>query len=197
MGLRLAYFVPFGTLWFDGNYDGQGGLLYRRRLFSGYASPGPAAEIDVGARVGRRYNLFAMWEHASLGPGDLDPDSFGGQQRGSTNLYGVGFRFSTQPDTVGFLLEIGLGYRTFKAYWTDGTELSMGDTFFEGRLGIGIDIRLSKWMALSPMLVFSQGSFTSAQFSGPTAHYSGYTPYDQNGQYDTFSVQLGAHADVF
>src|SRR5262249_14246876 len=59
-GLRVSYFIPFGTLWFDGNYDGQGGLSYRRRLFSAYASPGPAAEVDIGVRLGRRYNVFAM-----------------------------------------------------------------------------------------------------------------------------------------
>jgi hypothetical protein len=196
-GLRAAYFVPFGTLWFDGDFDGGGGLGYRRRHFSAYASPGPAAEVDVGVRLGRRYNVFAMWEHATLGVGNLDPDSFGGQQRGRTNLYGLGFRFSTYPDGVGLLIEVGLGYRTFKAYWADGTDLSLDGTFFEGRIGAGVDIRVSKWLSLSPMVVFSQGSFTSAEFSSTRAHYSGFTPYDQQGQYNTFSLQLGAHADVF
>jgi len=196
-GLRLAYFVPFGTLWFDGNYDGLGGLAYRRRMFSAYASPGPAAEVDVGARLGRRYNIFAMWERASLGAGNLDPDSFGGQQRGNTNFYGVGFRFSTHPDSVGMLIEVGFGYRTLKTYWANGNELSLDGTFFEGRIGLGVDLRISKWLSLSPMVVFSQGSFTSVQFSGPTVRYGGFTPYDQEGQYNTFSLQLGAHADVF
>jgi hypothetical protein len=196
-GLRVSYFVPFGTLWFDGAYDGVGGLTYRRRLFSAYASPGPAAEVDLGARLGRRYNVFALWEHASLGTGNLDPDSFGGQQRGATNLYGVGFRFSTQPDTVGFLLEIGVGYRTFDAYWADGTQLSLRDTFFDGRIGLGADIRVNKWLSLSPMVVFGGGAFTSGEFSGPSVSGNAYTPFDQEGQYGTLALQLGAHADVF
>jgi hypothetical protein len=195
-GLRLSYFVPFGTLWFDGDYDGQGGLYYRRRHFSGYASPGPAAGIDAGARLGRRYNVFLMWDHASLGTGKLDPNAFGGQQRGSTNLYGLGFRFSTHPDSVGFLLEVGLGYRTFDAYWADSTQLSLSGTFFEARIGVGADIRVNKWLSLSPLVAFSEGSFTSGSYSGP-ASYSAFTTFDQNGSYDTFSVQLGAHADIF
>jgi hypothetical protein len=95
------------------------------------------------------------------------------------------------------LIELGLGYRTFTAYWANGNELSLDGTFFEGRLGIGLDIRVSKWLSLSPMVVFSQGSFTSAEFTSTKAHYSGLTPYDQEGQYNTFSLQLGAHADVF
>lgn len=196
-GLRVSYFVPFATLWFDGSYDGQGGLSYRRRLFSAYASPGPAAQIDIGARLGRRYNVFATWEHASLGTGNLDPDSFGGQQRGNTNLYGAGFRFSTNPDGLGFLLEIGVGYRDFHAYWADGTELALTDSIFDGHIGLGADIRVNKWLSLEPMVVFGGGSFTTIEFNGGTNQGHGMTAYDQEAQYGTFSVQIGAHADVF
>jgi hypothetical protein len=192
-GLRGSYFVPFGTLWFDGNYDGQGGLSYRRRYFSSYAAPGPAAEVDVGARLGRRYNVFAYWEHASLGTGDLDPNSFGGQQRGNSNLYGVGFRFSTNPDGLGFILEIGIGYRDFRAYWADGTTLTLTDSIPDGRIGFGADIRVSKWLSLEPMVVFGAGSFATLEFS----NHGALGPYDQSGQYSTFALELGAHADVF
>jgi len=195
-GLRVAYFVPFGPLWFDGS-DVQGGLVYRRRPFSAYASPGPAAEVDIGVRLGRRYNVFAMWEHASLGTGNLDPNAFGGQERGNTNLYGAGFRFSTQPNTVGFLVEIGLGYRDFRAYWADGTSLVMNDTFFDAHIGLGADIRVNKWLSLSPMAVFGAGAFQSAEFSGPSGSYPALGALDREGDYGTFSLQIGAHADVF
>jgi hypothetical protein len=190
-GLRFSYFVPYGTLWFDGTYNALG--PYHRRLFSAYASPGPAGEVDVGVRLGRRYNVFAAWEHASLGPGDLDPDSFGGQQRGNSNYYGVGFRFSTNPDGLGFLLEIGLGYRDFRAYWSDGTKLTLSDSIPDGRIGLGADIRVNKWLSLEPMVVFGGGSFTTLEWSTHRALGA----YDQQGSYGTFALQLGAHADVF
>ena len=61
----------------------------------------------------------------ALGTGSLDRGAFGGQERGATNLYGIGVRFSTNPTSTGFLAEIGLGYRDFRAYWSDGTELAM------------------------------------------------------------------------
>jgi hypothetical protein len=68
-GLRLGWTVPFGNVWVDG-YDYGGGLYYRQREFSDYAASGPSAELDVGMRLSRRYNVFALWERASLGTGN-------------------------------------------------------------------------------------------------------------------------------
>jgi hypothetical protein len=196
LGVRVGWAIPFGSLWLDGAQPG-GGLYYRRRSFAAYASPGPEAELNIGARVGRRYNVFALWEHASLGSGSLDAASFGGQLRGATNFYGAGVRFSTDPATVGFLLEIALGYRDFHAYWSDGTALDMTDGWLDARIGVGADIRLSRSFSLSPIIVLGGGSFGSARWSGPTRSGEALTPADQAGEYGTVSFQLGAHADIF
>jgi hypothetical protein len=191
-GLRLGAMIPFGNLWVDG-FD----RYYRRRSFTDYASPGPVFQIDVGARLARRYNVFAFWEHASLGTGSLDDTSFGGQERGATNLFGAGVRFSTDPTGVGFLLEIGLGYRQFSAYWNDGTRLSMTNGWLDAHMGLGADIRMNRWLSLSPMLVLGGGSFNDATWSGPHERGSALGPADQNGGYGTLSFVLGGHADVF
>jgi len=195
LGARAGLFVPFGSLWLDGA-DYGGGLFYRHRSFADYASSGPTGELDVGARLGRRYNLFGLWEHASLGAGSLDDHAFGGQMRGSTDLYGIGLRFSTDPGSTGFLLEFALGYRDFHAHWADGTTLSLGNAF-DARIGLGADIRMSRWFALSPMVILGGGSFSHARWSGPAGNQDAFGPLDQPGQYGTFELALGAHADIF
>ncbi len=191
-GVRVGAMLPFGSLWVDG-FNG----FYRQRTFRDYASPGAMFQVDVGARVARHYNVFAMWEHASLGSGSLDGSSFGGQEHGATNLYGVGVRFSTDPSGIGFLMEVGLGYRDFRAYWNDGTRLTLSDGWLDGHIGLGADIRVNRWLSLSPMIVLGGGSFDSAHWSGPGASGNALTPFDENGEYGTLTFQLGGHADVF
>jgi hypothetical protein len=191
LGVRAGVTIPFGSLWTDG-FNGY----YRQRTFHDYASPGPMFAIDLGARLARHYNVFATWEHAALGTGTLDDKSFGGQEWGATNMYGIGVRFSTDPSTVGFLMEIGIGYRDFRAYWNDGTKLSLTDGWLDAHIGIGVDIRCSRWFALSPMIVLGGGSFDTARWSGPHGSGNALTPLDQGGEYGVLTFQLGAHADI-
>jgi hypothetical protein len=197
VGARLGWFVPFGNLWFDGYAISRDEIAYLRRSFQDYASSGPLFEIDVGARLGRRYNLFALWERASLGAGDLDENAFGGQDRGTTDLYGIGVRFSSDPDRVGFLAEIVIGYRRFVARWSDGTELEVTDGLFDARIGLGADIRISPSFSLSPLLTIGSGVFQEATFSGPSMSGDARTPLDENAQYLTFTIALGGHFDIY
>jgi hypothetical protein len=191
LGVRAGVMIPFGSLWTDG-FNG----FYRQRTFHDYASTGPMFQIDVGARLARHYNVFAMWEHGALGSGDLDDKSFGGQEWGATNMYGVGVRFSTDPNGIGFLMEIGLGYRQFTAYWNDGTRLSLSDGWLDAHIGLGADIRVSRWLSLSPMIVLGGGSFDTARWSGPHGSSDALGPLDEGGEYGVLSFQLGAHADI-
>ncbi|HVU00806.1 MAG TPA: hypothetical protein VHE30_03610 [Polyangiaceae bacterium] len=196
LGVRPSLFVPFGSLWIDG-FQSPSGVYYRRRTFANYAAPGPGAEFDAGARFSRRYMVFALYQHAELGTGNLDDAAFGGQERGATNFYGVGLRFSTDPAAIGFALEIALGYRDFTAYWSDGTKLSMTDGILDARIGLGADFRLSRHFTLDPMLVLGGGSFGSRKWSGSITEGSGFASTDEAGEYGTLELQLGAHFDVY
>ncbi|HVW28837.1 MAG TPA: hypothetical protein VHC69_25905 [Polyangiaceae bacterium] len=191
LGVRAGVMIPFGSLWTDG-FNG----FYRQRTFHDYASTGPMFQIDVGARLARHYNVFAMWEHGALGQGDLDDKAFGGQEWGATNMYGVGVRFSTDPTGIGFLMEIGLGYRQFTAYWNDGTKLSLTDGWLDAHIGLGVDVRVCRWLSLSPMIVLGGGSFDTATWSGHSKSGNALTPLDEGGEYGVLSFQLGAHADI-
>jgi hypothetical protein len=142
--------------------------------------------------------VFAIYEHASFGTGGLDDKSFGGQERGASNFYGVGLRFSTDPGAVGFAMEVALGYRDFRAYWADGTELALTDGFLDARIGLGADIRVNRWFSLSPMLVLGGGSFGSARWSGPLGSRSALdSTLDEGGEYGTLALELGGHFDLY
>jgi hypothetical protein len=165
--------------------------------FSAYAASGSMFEVDVGARIGRNYNLFLLWERAQLGEGELEEDLHGGQEGADTDFWALGLRASSRPDKIGFLTEIALGYRRMRAVWADGSELQFTNAPFEARIGLGADIRLSRWVSLSPLLTLGVGAFGDVERVNPDG-----TRQDETGQLDEraghgwFTLQLGGHFDI-
>ena len=198
LGARLGWFVPFGDLWARctqpvgndcGNFEGV--------PFSDYASSGPMFELDVGGRLGRNYNLFVLWERATLGAGSLNPDPVGEQDGGDTDFFALALRVSSDPDKVGFLTEIALGARRFRATYANGAELRMTDAPFEARLGLGADIRISPAFTLSPLLTVGVGAFGDAEFVLPDgSSVSATNDTDARTSHGWLTLQLGAHFDI-
>lgn len=198
LGARMGWFVPFGDLWGYCIND-----AYMRcaqvdaKPWRHYAGPGPMLELDLGARLGRHYNVFALWERSVLGIGSAFEDEYGGQRKGDSDFWGVGVRVSSNPDEVGLLVEFALGYRRARARWEDGWELRLTDAPFEARIGLGADVRLSENVSLTPMATVGVGRFEKAQWVN-----SGRADDDVLDSLDAFShgwatLQLGAHFDAF
>jgi hypothetical protein len=194
LGARGGVLFPSGYLYDEGTdpYYPNG------PAWSDLAGSGPLFELDVGARLARRYLLFAAWEHAELGTGGDSwyQINFGSQTRARTDFAGVGFRWSSSPDDVGLALELGLGYRWFKERWGEpGTEyrLSM-EGFGEFRFGLGADIRVSRVVAISPMLMISEGVFNDRELGQPGQPMQPIRSYAAAHQ--TVTLSLGAHFDV-
>ncbi len=165
--------------------------------WSQFASAGPMFELDAGARLGRYYNVFLLWERAQLGPGSEEIAALGSQERGETDYYALGLRFSSNPNKVGFLTEINLGYRRFRAVWDSGAELRMTEAPLEFRLGLGADIRISRLFSLSPLVTLGAGSFGSAEWLNPDGSTSdATTPGDHAAGHGWITFQLGAHFDI-
>jgi hypothetical protein len=197
VGARLGWFVPFGNLWARGTPRSDGLVQLEGVSWSDYASSGPLFEVDIGARLGRNYNLFLLWEHATLGTGSAQTDDFGGQEAGDTDFVGIGLRVSSDPDKVGFLTEIDLGARRFRAIWADGRELQLAHAPFEARLGLGADIRLGRSFSLSPLLTLGIGAFTSAEWVNPDGSVQDATgDLDENAGHGWFTLQMGGHFDL-
>jgi hypothetical protein len=193
LGARVGWFLPFGDLW----AENTGPNTYEPVSWSSYASSGPMFELDIGARLGRHYNLFFAWERAMLGTGSEAPDAYGGQKTGETDYYAIGLRVSSDADKVGFLTEINLGYRRFRARWNDGTELHLTEAPLEFRLGLGADIRLGPLFSLSPLVTLGVGSFGAAEWQLPNGDKMDATkPADEGAGHGWVTLQMGGHFDI-
>jgi hypothetical protein len=199
LGARLGWFLPFGNVYTRTQQKGtlveQTGVPWRN-----YATSGPMFELDLGARLSRSYNLFALWERAELGAGRGDDGLLGKQSSttgGDSDFWAVGVRASSDADRVGFLSEIALGYRRARSEWDDGTTLELTQGLFEARLGFGADIRVSPKFALSPMLTFGVGLFGKAQLVDPNGNAQNVLEAnnDRDG-HAWLSLQMGGHFDL-
>jgi hypothetical protein len=196
LGARLGWFVPFGNVFAQGTPAGEY-IVLDGVPWSDYASSGPMFEIDVGMRLARSYNLFALWERAQLGSGDALNDVSGGQSGGDTDFFAVGLRASSDPDHVGFVTELALGYRRARATWEDGTELQFTGGVLEGRIGLGADIRLSPVVTLSPLLTLGVGSFGDVEWQAPNGYKTdAFGPDDQADGHAWFTLTMGGHFDL-
>jgi hypothetical protein len=196
-GARLGWWVPFGDLWGDCvEYDSYGCRTVAAVPFDDYASSGPMFELDVGARLGRNYNVYALWERAQLGAGSNDVD--GKQKRAETDFWGLGLRLSTDPDDLGMLIDLAVGVRRFRTIYDSGAELRLSDAPFESRLGLGADIRLGPKFSLSPLLTLGLGSFAKADWVGTDNTIRDAVADDTARMtHGWLTLQLGAHFDLF
>jgi hypothetical protein len=200
VGARLGWFFPTGTLWHKA-YDTGDNVIQRDGVdWGGYASSGPMFELNAGIRLGRSYTVFAMWEHAFLGGGEINDDPvLGDPTSGNTDLYGAGLRFSTNPDKIGLLLEIGLGYRVFSAGWSNGTSIDFEGESISARLGIGMNYRFSESFVISPMLTVGSGSFGSGRITypdGSTRSAMSRGELDVPSQHVPVAIQIAGHFDI-
>jgi len=157
LGARVGWFIPFGDAW-GRRYPGGVTSV----PWSDYSSSGPMFELNAGARVSRYYSVFALWERAWLGAGSGDSRSStlpGTSDHGDTDFWGVGVRASTNPDQLGLITELALGYRRARATFDNGNEIQFTNAPFETRFGLGADFRLSRLVTLSSLATLGFGQF--------------------------------------
>lgn len=122
---------------------------------------GLSFEIDVGARLGKRYIPYAVWEHAFLAPGHRFENT---DTKASSDFVGLGFRLiAGDVDSVGFLSDLGIGFRAVTV--ANGSETFKMTALEIARLGLGAEIRFSKLFTLSPMARISVGQMSDSQGS--------------------------------
>jgi len=194
LGARGGWLVPFGNLW------GARDVSSTEELFvpvawGEAASSGPMFEVDVGARLGRDYNIFLLWEHTELGEGD------GGLHTASqvdavTDFWGLGVRISSEPDDLGLLVEIAIGFRTFSATWDDDLELSAYHAPLSTRIGLGADIRINPYLSLSPLVTLGFGSFSRVDWVTSDSTEPALTHRDVAAGHGALALQIGGHFDL-
>jgi hypothetical protein len=199
LGARVGWFLPFGNLFARAQPpDAYGFYGFRRVPWSDYASSGLMLEADVGARIGRNYTVFALWERAQLGSGDAEEDLYGSQSGADSDFWGLGVRASSSPSRVGLITEVALGYRRARATWEDGTELRFTDGAVEGRLGFGADIRINPLLSISPLVTVGVGSFGTIRRVLPDgSSYDETRSRDEGDSHAWLTLGIGGHADLF
>src|SRR6185369_5280 len=158
LGARVGWFIPFGDVWARRT---AGGGVYGVG-WSDYSSSGPMFELNAGARLSRYYSVFALWERAWLGDGNGGSGSdnlHGKADHGDTDFWGAGVRASTNPDGLGFITELAIGYRRARAIYDSGDEIQFTNAPFETRLGLGADFRLNRVVTLSALATIGFGQF--------------------------------------
>jgi len=211
-GARASFWVPFGSLWGRCTvYDAYGCLEVTTVPFRDFVGSGGALEADVGARLGRAYTVYVGWEHAELQGGQAEfelTDEDGAvtemspSRRARTDLFGLGVRFSSNPDRVGLLVDMLIGYRTLTAHWDTGDasapeRLVMTQAPFEFRFGAGADIRLHPSFSLSPLATVGSGVFRAIEWElGDGTRVEAPASNEDFFAHGWFTIGLGGHFDL-
>lgn len=194
LGARFGALFPYGNA-FDYAVTPTHEIGER---WEGLASNGFVVEGDAGLRLARYYVIYGFWEHGELSTGSDETwrtdasTAFGDQRYARTDFPGIGLRWSSRPDTAGFVVDTGLGYRWFKERWATNTVMRLSGAEF--RIGFGADVRLNPMFTLSPMLMFSFGSFTTGSLvdhGGPQQ-----TLQFVDASHGTVTFTLGGHFDL-
>lgn len=213
-GARVGWWMPFGSLWGRCQaYDAFGCLRFASVPLRDFVGSGPAVEGNVGARLGRAYNVYLAWEHARLGRGRADfallneegtETEMPSSARAWSDLFGLGVRFSSDPDHLGLLADLLVGFRTLTVEWEAENlpagapeRMVMNHAPLEFRFGLGADVRLSELLSLSPMVHIGSGVFRSIEWELPDGHRRDAVAPDEGlVAHGWFSFSLGGHFDL-
>jgi len=169
-----------------------------------FVGNGLGLEVDIGARLAKRYIPYVALELAGMPAGHRFE---GGNAKASTSFFGIGFRYlGGDVDNVAFASDLSFGVRTVQV--TQGSEQYQMKAIEILRLGLGAEIRISTLFTLSPMFTLSggvmndtAGSITYSQAGSGDGlthprYQNGAQIGDQRG-YTVVSLACGAHFDLF
>ena len=181
-GVRFGAFVPYGGLYAEQSLT--------TTPFQDVATGGPGVEFDVGLRFARRFVGYGFFEHAWLGRGTSPAwtNPHDGQLSASTQAIGIGLRWISTPERLGFVADVGLSYRWFTARWADATAVQMSG-FGDVRLGLGANWCIARHWALVPMASVYTGAFSERTLDGRPLGES-------SSSYLAAALTLGAHMDL-
>lgn len=199
VGARVGWFVPFGNAWARArpvSTNGGTGYVLEGVPWRDYASSGPMLELNAGVRLSRSYALFALWERAQLGSGD---DRTEGEPDGAeTDFWAAGLRASSNPDALGFVTEVAVGYRRARSFYENGAEVRFTDAPFEARLGLGAELRTSRLVTWSALVTVGVGGFGEVRAVAPSGSSLPRTrPEDAGDGHAWATLNIGGHFDLF
>ena len=202
--------APKFSLWVGPrvSYLGFGGSFFvnelgRRETTGNFSGNGVGFQLDVGARISKRYIPYVFIEHSFMGQGHRFE---GTDAKTTTTFYGLGFRYvAGDVDSVGFLTDLSIGLRNINV--TNGSESYTMSALEIFKLGLGAEIRVATLFSITPLASLSGGvmSDTKGTINYMPGHGDGLTrPTYHNGEtidnqapYVVLSLGVGGHFDVF
>ena len=200
LGARLGVLLYYGGMYYTDPNTGA------EERVSSFVTNGIAPEVDLGARISRRYIPYLALELGFVGPGSRFQ---GTQATAGTSFVGVGFRFLMgDTSSVSFASDLSLGFRKFQVDSGGSTWTASAFEFL--RLGLGADIRFTDYFTISPMITLSGGSvsdtsgsvkFAPNQSDGaagtpPPGWASNNIPGWAQTSYVSIVIGCGAHFDL-
>jgi hypothetical protein len=206
--------APWYAMWLGARLGvlAYGGGVYVNNAKTGdiettgnFVDTGPALEIDAGARLGKRYIPYVGFELGLMEAGHR----FDGVGAGANTIFaGGGFRYiAGDPDNIAFLGDVSFGVRRLQVASEGSSWSATAIEIF--RLGLGVEIRLSSTLTVSPAITLSGGTFTNTngnvrfgpnqgdqQTSPPFANGANIPQSDQTSYYAVV-VGCGMHFDLF
>ncbi|HEX5099047.1 MAG TPA: hypothetical protein VFV94_06080 [Polyangiaceae bacterium] len=197
LGARVGWFFPFGSAYAAGSPDPYSGVVYLHSVpWTDFVHSGPALELDAGVRLARNYNIFGVWERAFLTSGSSN--LYGNPSGGDSDYFALGLRATSDADRIGVLTELSLGYRQARARYEGGDQVEMTGGILEGRIGVGLDLRLSPLFSLAPIVAIGVGSFDRVQYVfGSGGSVDLIKGYDTPGSHGWVTVGVGGSVDLF
>jgi hypothetical protein len=206
--------APTYSLWLGGRLGvlSYGGGLYVNNRATGdlettgnFVDTGAALEVDVGARIAKRYIPYLGLELGLMPAGHRFD---GVSASAATTFVGGGLRYvAGDPDNVAFIGDVSFGFRKFAVSSQGSTWTATGVEIF--RLGFGVEVRLMNQLTLSPTITLSGGTLTNTggnvqfgpnqgdgQTSPPFAGGAS-IPQDDQTSYYAVVIGCGVHADLF
>lgn len=200
LGARVGWLFPFGNLWAVAEpvaASGGSGYVLRGVPWRDYASSGPMFELNAGVRLSRAYTVFALWERAQLGSGSRNNGIDGAQDGAESDFWALGLRASSNPDRLGFLTEVAVGYRRARTFFKNDVQYQFTDAPFEARLGLGGEWRVSPLTTVSSLLSVGVGGFGSVERVGPNGNALPLTRnIDEGDGHAWFTFTIGGHFDL-
>jgi hypothetical protein len=199
LGARVGWLFPFGNLWAVAEpvAGSGGGYVLRGVPWRDYASSGPMFELNAGVRLSRAYTVFALWERAQLGSGKRNDGVDGEQDGAESDFWALGLRASSNPDRLGFLTEVAVGYRRARTFFKNDVQYQFTDAPFEARLGLGGEWRLSPLSTVSSLISVGVGGFGSVERVGPNGNALPLTRnIDEGDGHAWVTFTIGGHFDL-
>jgi hypothetical protein len=199
MGGGLGVLAYGGGLYLDNQ------ATQAQETVGNFVSPGLAVELNVGARIERRYIPYLVGEFGLVGAGHRFD---GTSAKADTQFYGLGFRFlAGDVNGIALISDLSFGVRKFEVSWNNQTWSAVGLELF--RVGVGADVRLSNQFTLSPLLTLSGGSLQNTsgyvayaanqgdRAPGTPPFSGGSIPASDQATYYAVVLGCGAHFDLF